>query len=92
MRVVPGHAARRSAQYGDGVVSADPAGGSGRERFAGVFVGDGEDFDRPAVGWLVDEVVKRPDVVRAVSGEVAGHSLAPPTPTRPSWQAQPLVS
>jgi hypothetical protein len=37
----------------EGVVGAYPAGGGGGECFAGVFVGDGEDLDRPAVCGLV---------------------------------------
>jgi hypothetical protein len=79
-------------EHVDCVVGADPSSCAGGEGFAGVLVGDGEDFDRPAISGLVDEEVERPNVVRAGRGHMARHPLAPLPAMRPRRQTQAFIA
>jgi hypothetical protein len=82
--VVAAHVLGRAAQGGepfedgDGLVCVDASGDVHRERFAGEFVDDVEQFDDAAVGGLIELEIERPDVVGPLGPQpISGHGRFP---------------
>jgi len=76
----------------DGLVGVDRAGCDAGERLAGVFVGDVEDLDRPAISGLVEEVVERPDLVGTAGADRARRPSGLPPPPLAPGDVQPFVT